>query len=190
MTSPGRRKLPGSSQSYWRTRQQRLYFVWKLRKASKLTATMVSLWRGAIESILHQCGTAPTPFPAARPCCSLWEQLRRSLVSLYPPYWTFTTPDSPVKTPGAQVTPLTHFTVSSACCHRDGEHGLLAKTSTLKGSYVHQTPWPDPPLILGHCTIQSHDCTTPPTQPNPTPPRFPLICTIYILFINRYYLYL
>lgn len=71
---------------------------------------MYSFSRGTIESILCSCITvrmAPAPFSAARTCSVLWEQLWRSLMSLFRPYWTVTTPASPEKPPGLQVSRTT-----------------------------------------------------------------------------------
>lgn len=73
------------------------------------------------------------------PCRALWEHLRRSLVSLFPPYWTFITLAWPAKLPGFQVNRLTHLTVSSACCCMVEDcRSLWGKTNRLKHSFLHQ----------------------------------------------------
>ena len=44
-------------------------------------ATLKASWPAA-----SSCGTAPAASPAARACSAQWEQRRRSLASLFPPY--------------------------------------------------------------------------------------------------------
>lgn len=86
---------------------------------------MYSFYRGTIESILSSCITvcmAPAPFSAARTCSVLWEQLWRSLMSLFCPYWTFTTPAPPEKPPGLQVSlPISQSLQSAAAGEETAE---------------------------------------------------------------------
>lgn len=83
------------------------------------------------------------------PCRALWEHLRRLLVSLSPPYWTFITLAWPAEPPGSQVNRPTHLTVSSACCCMVEDcRSLWAKTNRLKHSFLHQAVrmlYPHPP---------------------------------------------
>lgn len=95
---------------------------------------------------------------------ALWEQLRRSAVSLFTSFWTFTTPASPVEATGTAGDP-THLAVSPACCCWGGDCTISGPkpTGSKPLSCARQsgcsTPWllcpytpplSAPPLTLGH----------------------------------------
>ncbi len=87
----------------------------------------------------------------------MWEQLRRSLVSLSPPSRTSTAPVSPAKPSALQVIPPTRHTASSVCCHQGGDCGVsrrgpadwrTALSIRLSGSWTPSRPsLPPPPLF-------------------------------------------
>lgn len=99
--------------------QQELYFLQEIRKTPM--PIMYSLYRGTIGSILTTCITMW--FGA---CTIFWRKTLQRTVKAAKKIigaflWTFTITTSTVKPPGFQVTPPTHLTVSSACCHWGGD---------------------------------------------------------------------
>ena len=104
--------------------QQRLYFLRKLRRAGAPSPIMHTFYRGTIESILTSCITVW--YGACTVSCrKTLQRIVRAAekiigVSL-PPFRTSLTTASPAKQPGLQVTPPTHLTASSACCHQGGD---------------------------------------------------------------------